>query len=388
MSDLTGKTIAQYQLVELIDQSGTTHVYKGFQPGMNRYVAVKVLSPSLAGDEAYVEQFRQQAEILAQYEDRHLLSVYDSGQEEDIYYRVSAFVDNGSLGDHLSWFYDLRSAQIMINEIVEGLEYIHSQGLVHGNLKPSNVLLDESRRPLLTDFGLPQRVGVPTNVYMSPEQVQGGAVDRRSDIYTLGVLLYEMLVGEPPPAGSVVSPRARRPDLPQDLEKVIFKAMAQNPDQRYQMVADFSQALDEAVEPKAPQPVTPSPQPETPAAAPAQPAKKKDTSWLVFLMGGLFIVILIACGLILVPTLIGDDGEPPAATEPAPVEPTDPAPPTEALPTDAPLPTEAPPEAGQPTLEPPGDGGVGDICGSVGFVGGALILGLAFSSRRKWKRQN
>ena len=101
---------------------------------------------------------------------------------------------------------------------------------------------------MLTDFGLPQRVGVPTNVYMSPEQVQGGAVDRRSDIYTLGVLLYEMLVGEPPPAGSVVSPRARRPDLPQDLEKVIFKAMAQNPDQRYQTAAEFSQALDEALD--------------------------------------------------------------------------------------------------------------------------------------------
>jgi hypothetical protein len=100
-------------------------------------------------------------------------------------------------------------------------------------------------------------------------------------------------------------------------------------------------------------------------------------------MGGLFIIIIIACGLILVPSLLGDEATTPAPTEPAPVEPTQLPPPTD----EPPAPTEAPPEAGQPTLEPPGDGGIGDICGSVGFVGGALMLGLAFSTRRKWKRR-
>lgn len=383
MSELTGKTIAQYQLVKVVDQGGTTHVYKGFQPSMNRYVGVKVLSPSLTGDEAFVRQFQQQAEILAKYEHTHLLAVYDYGQEEDVHYRVSRYVENGSLRDHLSWFYDVRSAQVLLHGIVEALEYIHVQGLVHGNLKPSNVLLDEQRSPLLTDFGLAQRVGVPANVYMSPEQVQGGTVDKRSDIYTLGVLLYEMLVGEPPPAGAVVSPRAKRPDLPQEIEKVIFKAMAQNPDQRYQTTSEFARALDEVLLPKAPQTVQPTAEPQPAPTAAAQPKKKGDTSWLVFLMGGLFIIIIIACGLIFVPSLIGDEGTAPAPTEPAPVDPTQPPPPTD----EPPAPTEAPPEAGQPTLEPPGDGGIGDICGSVGFVGGALMLGLAFSTRRKWKRR-
>ena len=99
----------------------------------------------------------------------------------------------------------------MISGVVAGLEKIHAQGYVHGNLEPGNIYLDEGGVPLLTDFGLPKPPGAPLTPYMSPEQSQGGIVDRRTDVYALGVLLYEMLTGETPPPGVVVSPQGQTP---------------------------------------------------------------------------------------------------------------------------------------------------------------------------------
>ena len=404
MTDLTGQTLGEYQLVELIDPGGTAVVYKGFQPNMNRYVAVKVLSPSLVQDPAAVQQFKQEAELQARMEHRHLLPIYDSGEQDGNYYRVLRYIETGTLRDRLSGFYEPRAAQGLIHYIAEGLDYIHRQGLIHGNLKPATIFLDEQRQPLLTDFGFAHRAGAAPNVYMSPEQLQGGAVDRRTDIYTLGVLLYEMLTGEPPPDGTIASPLAKRPDLPPEVEQVIFKAMAHNPDHRYQMAGEFAKALESALMPKvapAPQPVQQQPPAAQPAPAPAPQPKKRDTSWLVFLLGGLFILILIACALIFLPTIFGGDGEatpvvteeivpptqpPPSTDEPPP---TDAPPPTDVSPpTEAPQPTEAPPSVENP-IEPPadsgGDGGIGQICGSVGVGAGAMVLGLGMSKKRRRK---
>ena len=387
--DLTGKTIDQYQLIENIDSSGTTYVYKGFQPSMNRYVAVHELSPILVSDQTYVDQFQRQNELMAHCEHHSLLPVYDSGHKEGIYYRVSRYVENGDLSKQLSWFYDLQNAQTLIHYIVEGLEYLHNQGLVHGNLKSSNILLDKEHRPLMTNFGIPYREGVPTNVYMSPEQAQGVPVDKRTDVYALGVLLYELLVGEQPPVGIVVSPRVTRSDLPQEVEMVIFKAMAQNPDQRFQTVQEFANALDSALTPKFPeqvqaleQPITTSPITQTVP----QPQKKSDTSWVVFLLGAVFVIVIITISLIFIPSIIGDQSATPAPTELAPIEPTQPISPTEPLPVE---PTEEPPVAGQPTLESPDDGGgVSDLCPSTGFMIGIFVFGLVFTSgiRRKYRR--
>lgn len=321
MSDLVGKTIGQYQLIEVIDRSGTSIVYKGFQPSMNRYVAVKVLSPTLSEDPAFVQQFQRQAELVAQLEHRYILPVYDHGQQDGLLYMVTRYVD-GTLGDRLSWFYAPRAAGQLVHFMAEALDYVHNRGLVHGNLKPSNVFIDEQRQPLLTDFGFAQMVGAPPDVHMSPEQVQGGAVDGRTDVYALGVLLYEMLTGAPPPAGAVPSPRAQRPDLPVDVEKVILKAMAQYPEQRFQTAGELSRALNAALAP-APQPAPPAPPPQAQPAPTPEP--RRDTSWVVFLLGALAVLCLLA---VLAAVLIGGGGRtpgeaaPPATTAPGVEQPT------------------------------------------------------------------
>lgn len=392
MSDFSGKTIGQYQLVEIIDETGTALVYKGFQPSMNRYVAVKVLKPGAAGDPASVQQFTQKSELAAQMQHSNVLPVYDSGQEEGVYYRVSRYVETGTLRDRLSEFYDPRKALGLVSGLVEALEYIHAQGYVHGNLKPSNIFLDEEGRPLLTDFGFPQQPGTAPTPYLSPEQVQGGAVDRRADVYALGVLLYEMLVGTAPPAGASVSPRTQRPDLVEAVERVILKSMAQNPEARFQSASEFRNALDAAL-----RPVAPPPQPaqyQQPPTAPPQAPARKGTNWLVIILGILLVIVVCAFGVVVVgPRLLGEETSTPVteATEAPPevVPPTEapPEPPTEA-------PPEQPPEE-QPPEEPPSGEGperppielppieLPPQCSSTGIILGAVVLGSVGAVRRR-----
>jgi len=392
MSDLIGKTIGSYQLVEMIDESGSSLVIKSFQPSMNRYVALKILKPGEARDPVKAQNFLQYGETAAQIQHVNILPVFESGQEEGIYFRAMPFMENGSLRDNLGLFYDPRQALILIDGINQGLEAIYSRGYVHGNLKPSNIFLDENRHPLLSDFGLAHQHGAAPTPYNSPEQVQGGAVDRRTDVYALGVLLYELLVGQPPPVGVVASPRVKRPDLPENIDRVIYKAMAQNPDSRFQSPAEFRNALDMALRPVAP-PVPPAV--VQPQATP--PPVKQGTNWLAIILGVLLVAIICLCAFIVGPPLYdyltGSPTEPiptepiePAPTEPVELPPTQPIepPPTEPI---EPAPTE--PEGIEPTEpgEPPGGGppesGLPEACSSIGFVGGAAILGGIVTFRRK-----
>jgi chitodextrinase/tRNA A-37 threonylcarbamoyl transferase component Bud32 len=307
MMSLLGKTIGQYQLIELVSQSNESLVFKGFQPARNRYAAVKMLLPSLIADRASVQQFLQEVRLIASLEHPNILPVYDYGQHEGLLYIATRYVEGGTLGDRLPQFHSQARARQMIHSIAEALDYVHSRGIIHGNLKPSNILIDRDGQPLLTDFGAFQNmgVGVQGNVYQSPEQARGGPVDRRTDVYALGVLLYEMLIGEPPPVGAVPSPLLKRPTLPTQVKEVILKAMAQYPEQRFQTADEFSQALNMALAPQAvpvihPAPPAPSPRP---APAPPPPAPqpesepRPETSWTVFLGGGLAVVCLLAAVL-------------------------------------------------------------------------------------------
>jgi serine/threonine protein kinase len=423
MSEFLGKTIGDYQLVEVLDQSGEAMVFKGFQPSMNRYVAVKMLKPSVARDPAAVQQFFQQGELMAQMGHPNILAVYNSAQEVGIVYRAERLAESGSLRDHLNWFYNPNQALGLVDGLVSGLEYIHAQGYVHGNLKPSNILLDASQKPLLADFGTPPRITQPPSPYLAPEQILGGVVDARADVYALGVLLFEVLTGQAPPPGVVVSPRARRPDLPEALERLIFKAMAQNPDQRYQNVSQLWDAVQLALQ--APTPAQapvyqpPSAPPPSVSQSVTVEGQKGGTNWLAIVLGIIVIGVLCVGGFfgfryllagqttetpgvpptqpppgatIIVPTVVFPTQEQPP-TQP-PLEPTQPPPeiteppeqptqppeqPTEEPPQDEPpaqLPEEPPAEPGEPP-----SGGLPDICGSVGLI--VIGIGLV-SARRGW----
>jgi serine/threonine protein kinase len=289
---------------------------------------------------------------------------------------------------------------------VEGLEFIYSRGYIHGNLKPGNILLDTMLKPLLSDFGLPGRL-VPGSVgspYMAPEQVQGGVVDRRADVYALGALLYATLAGAEPPAGVVVSPRSSRPDLPESVEMVIFKAMAQNPDQRFQSATEFFNAMQTAL--VTPQPVSPpvyQPAP-APAVAPVPTvsqtvnveSQKRGTNWVGIIIA-IFVLIALCLGAIfLYQNYSQNHASAPVATNPPVTQPTIVQPTNEPNATKAPRPTKPaneqptnPPETqptnppeNQPTRQPPGGGS--PICGSLGLI--VLPMAVIGANRFKKKR--
>jgi serine/threonine protein kinase len=284
---------------------------------MNRYVAVKILRQSMAADPAFAQSFREDMGRIAGLEHPNVLRTYDYGQQDDLLYIVTRYVESGSLKDRLPPAFSPDRARRIITPIAEALDYLHGQGIVDGNLKPSNVLIDEQGQPLLADLGYAQGIDVGEReaVYLSPEQAQGAFADERTDVYALGVLLYEMLVGESPAPGAAPSPRLKQPDMPVEVEKVILKAMAQYPEQRFQTPAEFKNALNAALAPQAAPPrQAQAPAAEEPARQ-APPPKRGTPSWLVFLLGGLAFLCVIACVLALV-FGVGGDGQEPAAPAP------------------------------------------------------------------------
>lgn len=271
MEDLTGKQFGPYQIVAPLGKGGMATVYKAYQPGMERYVAVKVLPRYFAHDPQLAGRFQQEAKVLASLQHPHILPIFDFGEAHDHTYIVMPFIKNGTLADWLQGQpLPLPEIQRIITQVADALDYAHGQGLIHRDVKPSNILMDERGNCLLSDFGIVKllegsaefttassTVGTPK--YMSPEQGLGDPLDRRSDVYALGVILYEMNTGrapfdaETPMAmmfkhvnASLPAPRQVNPDLPVAIEEVIQKALAKNPDDRYATTKEMAQALQAA----------------------------------------------------------------------------------------------------------------------------------------------
>jgi eukaryotic-like serine/threonine-protein kinase len=350
---MIGHTLGPYQVLEELGRGGMAIVYKAFQPSLGRYVALKVLPEYFQHDPEFIARFQREARAAAQLNHPNIVTIYDVGEQAGVHYIAMEYLDGGSLRDRLARGpLSVDQAQQIVEQVGSALDYAHTRGLIHRDVKPANILFTADNRPKITDFGIARasdgtrltRTGVlmGTPEYMSPEQAQGGLVDCRSDLYALGVMLYEMLTGrvpfqadtphatlyaiiyQPPPP-----PRQIRPDLPLVAETVLLKGLAKHPDDRYQSGVELAIALrDAAVAAPAaaaplrsaigfgPQGTTPpgratppprrTPLPSTPVPE-SRPAPAHRQSPAVWIVAGAIVVVVV----VLVILLLSGGGSPP-----------------------------------------------------------------------------
>jgi serine/threonine protein kinase/formylglycine-generating enzyme required for sulfatase activity len=272
MEDLTGKQLGQYRIVSPLGEGGMAAVYKAYQAAMDRYVALKILPRHFAADPQFVGRFEQEAKVIAKLQHVHILPVHDFGTEDGYTYIVMPFVETGTIAELLHGKpLPLKQIRKIITQVADALGHAHARGLIHRDVKPSNILIDEDGNSLLTDFGIAKMVEgtvqftqtgaiLGTPAYMSPEQIKGEVLDGRSDIYSLGVVMYEMATGRPPfraetPPAIFVKhlhdplppPRNFNSTLPQSVENVILKCLAKEPKDRYASVAEVIASIHAAI---------------------------------------------------------------------------------------------------------------------------------------------
>ncbi len=329
-----GQTLGPYRIINQIGRGGMANVYKAFQPSVDRYVAIKVLPTQLAESKEFATRFHQEARIIAMLEHPHILPVFDYGESDGVAYFVMRYLDAGTLKDKMEAGRPLPLNEIdrIFTQLADALSYAHSHGVVHRDLKPANALIDSFGNVFLTDFGIAKLLEsasprltqtdavMGTPAYISPEQAQGMPVDQRSDIYSLGIILYEMVTGGVPfvadtPLAVLFKhisdplplPSKVKPDIPEAIEQVILKALAKDPQDRFATAGEFVTAWKNALEQakKAhqretvpPTPVRPSvatSQPEVKAAAPKAVQSKSRTpiGWIAGCLAGACLLLAV-----------------------------------------------------------------------------------------------
>jgi serine/threonine-protein kinase len=272
MTDFIGKLLGPYKLEAQLGKGGMATVYRAYQTTMKRYVAVKVMAPDLASDPGFVGRFMREVELIAALEHPHILPVIDYGEAEGNHYLVMRYIEGGSLDDLMKrQTLSLEEAARLVGQMASALDYAHKRGVIHRDFKPNNVLLDGDRNCYLTDFGIARLTTAEnrmtmtgtimgTPAYMSPEQGTGGTVDARSDLYSLGVVLYEMVVGRLPftadtPASMIFQhafqppppPTQFKPEIIPSVVAVITRSLAKSPGDRYQSGLEMTRAFETAI---------------------------------------------------------------------------------------------------------------------------------------------
>mgnify|MGYP006356808191 FL=1 len=299
MSELAGQMLGQYQIIEQIGMGGMATVYKAYQPSMDRNVAVKVLPGQLAQSPEFTQRFQQEARIIARLEHAHILPVFDYGESDGIAYFVMRYLEAGTLKTKMeAGPLSLSEIDRLFTQLAEALNYAHGHGIIHRDLKPANALIDGDGNLFLTDFGIAKLLEsasprltqtdaiLGTPAYISPEQAKAETVNQRSDIYSLGIILYEMVTGSVPfvadtPLAVILKhisdplppPSILKKDIPESIERVILKALAKEPDNRYATASEFLSTWKRALEEKETAPHTPEPK-----STPASPAGRIDSA--------------------------------------------------------------------------------------------------------------
>jgi serine/threonine-protein kinase len=268
--DLVGVTFGHCLIEELLGEGGMARVYRARQEHLDRDVAVKVLPLHYAADPAFVERFKLEAKAMAKLSHPNIVTIHDAGEERGRLFIIMEYIAGGNLKDRMRPTLPLSETTRVIRDVASALSYAHERQIVHRDVKPVNVLVDLDGRILLSDFGIAKILatsnvvtrtgaGVGTPEYMSPEQCRGIQVDPRSDIYALGVMLYEMLTGrtpfeadsytalahshiyEPVPLPSRLNPR-----ISPAVQAVVMKALEKDPANRFQTATDMAQTLEMA----------------------------------------------------------------------------------------------------------------------------------------------
>lgn len=261
-----GLQVPGYRILRPLGAGGMASVYLAVQESLDREVALKVMSPQLAADREFTERFLKEGRITAKLSHRNLVTVFDIGSHEGVYYLAAEFIDGGTLRDLMNEGLTVPQVLDVVADVARALHYAHEKGVVHRDVKPSNILYKADRTVVLADFGIAKAMdtsstatlagsSIGTPDYMSPEQARGEPVDGRSDLYALGVMLFELLIGKPPYDGSdpfavalahITQPVPILPSEYAWLQPILDGLMAKRPQDRFASGDIFVQELNKA----------------------------------------------------------------------------------------------------------------------------------------------
>ena len=268
---MIGKILnGRYEIIELIGRGGMAYVYKARDLKLNRFVAVKILREEYTENEQFIKKFDRESQSAAGLSDPNIVSVYDVGVDGDVYFIVMEYVDGITLKQYLikKGRLDYEEATNFIIDVAEALQCAHEHGIIHRDIKPQNIMLTADMTPKVTDFGIARAITSSTITmtnqtmgsvhYISPEQARGGFVDERSDLYSLGIMYYELLTGELPfdeentvsiaikhIQEDITPPKTIFPEIPQSVSDVVVRLCQKRPDDRYQDCEELITDLDQ-----------------------------------------------------------------------------------------------------------------------------------------------